>query len=48
MGIIGKTKLKNGRMVYRLKTEYPKTSEYFGRPEKDINEDEDYEEDEDE
>ena len=48
MGIIGKTKLKNGRMVYRLKTEYPKTSEYFGRPKKDVDEDEDYEEDEDE
>lgn len=33
MGIIGKAKMKNGRMVYRLKTEYPQTSEYFSRHE---------------
>ena len=30
MGIVGKGKLKNGRMVYRLMTEYPETAEYFG------------------
>ncbi|MDV3427002.1 MAG: hypothetical protein LIR50_07430 [Bacillota bacterium] len=29
MGIIGKGKLKNGRMVYRLMTEYNDTTDYF-------------------
>ena len=46
MGVIGKTKLKNGRMVYRLKTEYPKTSEYFGRYDEEGESDENEEEEE--
>ena len=28
MGILGKGKMKNGRMVYRLRTEYPSTPDY--------------------
>ena len=28
MGVVGKGKLKNGRMVYRLRTEYPSTPDY--------------------
>ena len=46
MGIIGKTKMKSGRMVYRLKTEYPKTSEYFGRYDEEGESYEDEEEEE--
>ena len=30
MGIVGKGKLKNGRMVYRLITDYTNTANYFG------------------
>ena len=43
MGIVGKGKMKNGRMVYRLITEYPKMSEYFGKRQDEEFEDEDEE-----
>lgn len=31
MGIVGKGKMKNGRMVYRLITEYTDTTAYFAK-----------------
>jgi len=48
MGILGKGKMKNGRMVYRLKTEYSDdVPNYFPKSYKE-NEDEEEEDDEDE
>lgn len=50
MGIVKKGKMKNGRMVYRLMTEYPQAPNYFLKDHEDEQRyatDEDEEEDED-